>query len=182
MSAPFPPGIHYGMQRAILPLPPLEELHRLFHLDHETGVLTYRISPMGAVKAGDIAGRVGGSGYLDVCIKGRRYRAHRIIFKMANGRDPVGFVDHADADKSNNRPANLREASRSENQRNSGAYRNNQTGLKGVVYHKRDDIYEAWIRSDGKQHYLGRFDRADQAHAAYCAAAARLHGEFARTA
>ncbi|PVE25395.1 Fis family transcriptional regulator [Microvirga sp. KLBC 81] len=166
--------------RAVLPLPPVEELRRLFDYDAETGLLTWREPNANMLKPGDPAGRVGSAGYLDVAVAGRRYRSHRIIWKIIHGADPVGQVDHIDGNKLNNRPQNLREASHGENQQNSGRYRNNRAGFKGVYFHRRDKNYVASIRVNGKQRILGTFATPEAAHAAYCEAATRLHGEFAR--
>jgi hypothetical protein len=38
----------------------------------------------------------------------------------------------------------------------------------------------AQIKHQRKQHHLGYFDTAEEAHAAYAEAARRLHGTFAR--
>ena len=50
---------------------------------------------------------------------------------------------------------------------------------KGVTYNKR---YNRWVSSisvNGLNVFLGYFDTELEAHAAYCKAAASLHGEFA---
>lgn len=140
----------------------------LFELDRETGDLRSRITGK-VYRSRDTAG------YIQARVKGRQVQAHRIIFLMVNGWLPVQ-VDHRDGCRANNRPSNLRAATPQQNAFNQGA----RSGLKGVTQKKYG--YEARIRDGGKQTYLGFFSTAEAAHAAYVAAARRLHGEFARFA
>jgi len=97
------------------------------------------------------------------------------------GQWPERQVDHINGDHADNRISNLRLATGTQNQANKGLQRNNTTGFKGVGY-RPDRGFFAIIKKDRKSHYLGQFNTAEEAHAAYCAAAKRLFGEFARTA
>jgi hypothetical protein len=102
------------------------------------------------------------------------------------GRWPEPSIDHKNMDKADNRWDNLREATYSENCRNKKVNSNNALGFKGVIKRQghqfRHAPYEAYIRPRaGERVYLGRFETAQEAHAAYSAAAAKLHGDFART-
>jgi len=90
-------------------------------------------------------------------------------------------VDHISGDGLDNRQANLRLATRAQNSQNQGLSRLNTSGLKGVSWCKRDGGWSATIGAGGKSQYLGRHDTAELAHAAYCEASKRLHGEFGRT-
>ena len=58
--------------------------------------------------------------------------------------------------------------------------KDNTTGRKGVTYNKRLKKFQARIVLNNKRKYLGVFTTTEEAHAAYCAAATELHGEFAR--
>jgi hypothetical protein len=51
-----------------------------------------------------------------------------------------------------------------------------------VTYHGRRSVsrWQANIQIDGQATYLGVYDTAEEAHAAYCAAALRHFGDFAR--
>jgi hypothetical protein len=90
-------------------------------------------------------------------------------------------VDHINLDTLDNRRENLRVCSRAENRLNTRARRGKAVPLKGV--RKADGgRFEATITRDGKQHYLGRFATAEEAHAAYVTAAEALHRDFARAA
>lgn len=101
---------------------------------------------------------------------------HRVI--LDSPKDIL--VDHVDGDGLNNRRSNLRAASRSQNAMNSGAHRDNASGYKGVSWLSHRQKWTAWICADGQRNYLGVFDTPEAAHAAYAAAAQKLHGSFAR--
>lgn len=88
-------------------------------------------------------------------------------------------IDHMDGDGLNNRRANLRKASATQNNQNGRVRANNKTGLKGVVPGPGPG-FRAFIRHSGKQHYLGYFDTPEAAHAAYCDASRQHHGDFGR--
>lgn len=108
---------------------------------------------------------------------------HRVILERVTGR-PLArteFVDHIDGNRLDNRRANLRVATKSENGRNRGRQRNNTSGFKGVTWEKERGKWVAAIMVGGKQAKLGRFDTPEEAYAAYCTAARELHGKFANT-
>lgn len=102
---------------------------------------------------------------------------HRFILDAPAGIE----VDHVNSDGLDNRRANLRLATRIEQQRNMRMHRDNASGFKGVC--RRDDLngWQATICHNGKNRYLGIFQTAPEAAAAYDRAARELHGEFART-
>lgn len=54
-------------------------------------------------------------------------------------------------------------------------------GLKGIYLHRASGLWAATIMADGVKRSLGYFKTANEAHAAYAAAARNLHGHFART-
>lgn len=101
---------------------------------------------------------------------------HRAIMRAPADRQ----VDHVNGRGLDNRRANLRLATNAENARNRTRQSNNASGYKGV--RKSNSRWSAEIRCDGVCKYLGIFDTPELAHAAYCDAAARLHGKFARAA
>jgi hypothetical protein len=95
---------------------------------------------------------------------------------MTFGRWPEEHIDHRNRDTADNRLANLRECSRSQNMGNSKVSCNNRLNMKGVRLHKWGK-YSARIRDQ----HLGMFDTVEEAAAAYAAAAAEAFGPFART-
>lgn len=82
-------------------------------------------------------------------------------------------------DPSNDRWANLRLATRSQNFANQRAYKSNRLGIKGVSIRK-NGRFLAQIQVHGKKINLGYHDTAESASAAYFAAAKQHFGEYAR--
>lgn len=165
----------------------VEDVRKLLSYDAETGEFRWKVAPARNVKAGDLAGSVHrnartGREYRRIWLKGNLYLAHRLAWLHMTGRWPAAQIDHRDGNGQNNQIANLREATRLENLRNRGSARNNTSGFKGVSWHAKRGKWESQIRFNGRKKYLGRFDSPEAAYAAYCAAAAEFHGEFARVA
>jgi len=92
------------------------------------------------------------------------------------------FVDHIDGNSLNNRRANLRLATMSQNVQNSRKQHRNASGFKGAVWSKQKSKWIARIRHNNVLHYLGSFDTPEAAHSAYVAASEVMFGEFARAA
>jgi hypothetical protein len=154
-------------------------LRELLHYDRATGEFRWRKRMNPRVPAGHIAGTLNRDRYRVIAIEGRNYRAHRLAWLYMTGKWRSQIIDHRDLDPSNNRWANLRRATRSQNCANRGVPRNNTWGLKGVSYDGWR--WRATIHKKGKRHYRGGFSTPQAAHAAYAKAARKLHGEFART-
>lgn len=111
--------------------------------------------------------------------KQRTIRMHRLIMGAESGIQ----VDHANLNTLDNRKStNLRFANRSENSRNRRKRVDNKTGYKGVALDKRCNKWIARIVQDGKRVEIGYYTTPEDAYAAYCEAALKFHGEFARTA
>ena len=155
-----------------------ERVRELFHYDQDTGVFTRRVTRQGLkARAGDIAGTRKPSGYLSIWICGANFMVHRLAWLYVHGTWPEGQVDHINQVKADNRIANLRVATHAENMQNRKPYKTNSTGLRGVYRRKTqpDHLFYAAIKVNRKTINLGAFRTAEEAHAAYCAAAARLH-------
>lgn len=105
-------------------------------------------------------------------------RLHRHI---TGARDGL-YVDHINGNPLDNRRANLREATNSQNQANARKRSGSVSPLKGVTWMRSSRKWRAQIKRDGKTIYLGCFDTEQGAHEAYAAAAPIVHGEFARVA
>lgn len=131
---------------------------------------------------GTIAGCVLTNGYRLVCVDGKRYMAHRVIWMMQTGAWPERTIDHIDGNKDNNSWVNLRAATDSQNQHNRPKPRSNTSGYKGVSWHRNNHKWRASIMVNNKAVWLGSFDTPELAAEAYSKAAERLHGEFARFA
>ncbi len=129
------------------------------------------------VRAGDPAGSID-RGYLVIGIKGHVHQAGRVAWALHTGRWPRAFVDHINGDGLDNRLINLRLSTPAENGRNSKRYSTNSSGYKGVKPSK-DGKFEAAICINRRIVYLGKHPTPQDAHAAYCEAARKYHGEFA---
>jgi len=87
-------------------------------------------------------------------------------------------VDHINGNILDNRKCNLRVCTHIQNIQNQRLRKNNTSGAKGVVWHKRDSIWEVRIVSNGTNYYLGRYKNKTDAISAYNKASKELHGEF----
>lgn len=163
------------------PLPPLDELRRLFSYNPESGSLTRLVTTGGRALVGSIAqgSYYGKGGHLGIMINGEDYLFHRVCWKIHYGEDPgERQIDHENLDKKDNRITNLRLSSCNGNQHNRPRQQNNKSGYKGVGLN--NGRWRARIMINGRSVFLGHFATAEDAHTAYTTAAAQLHGEFAR--
>ena len=173
-------------------MPSVKLLRQLFDLDKETGLLFWKARPANhfRLKRDQVAWNsrnatkpitgITGGGYVRVSINKSRYQAHRIIFKLVTGREPIQQLDHANGIRTDNRWSNLREATHAENLWNHGPHKRNKTGFKGVSASSSwPGHFAADICANGKRKRLGYFNTAEEAHAAYCKAAKKLHAKFA---
>jgi len=89
-------------------------------------------------------------------------------------------VDHINHDGMDNRRANLRAATHSQNmchrRKRSGA---TQSKYKGIYWKKKNRKWQALITFEKKRIYLGHFRNEIDAAKAYDRAARKYHGEFA---
>lgn len=108
--------------------------------------------------------------------------AHRVIWAIVHGEYPEYDVDHINGNRGDNRLINLRAATRSQNNCNSGTRKDNKSGYRGVSFHSQYGKWEARIYADKKKYPLGFFETAEEAAEAYRLASLRLHGEFSRLA
>lgn len=106
-----------------------------------------------------------------------RVYMHRFLMGLAVGDRRQ--VDHINVNPLDNRRANLRLCSWSENQHNKKLQRNNKSGVKGVYWYKAYSKWHCSITIDGKPVFLGYFSELDEASRAVSEARKRLHGSFA---
>lgn len=104
-------------------------------------------------------------------------RMHRIILGVTQSDI---FVDHIDGNTLNNTRSNLRPCTPRQNALNSKAPCTNTSGFKGAFLSKQSGRWYSRITDNGKRINLGTFATAEDAHLAYCKAAASLYGEFAK--
>ncbi len=118
--------------------------------------------------------------YKKVCINGKYYREHRLIWEQHYGKIPAGMdIDHINQDKSDNRIENLRLATRSQNKANSKKHSDNKSGYKGVTYYKKYNKWMAQISHHYKKKTIGYFDTPEEAYEAYKKTAEEIFGKYA---
>ena len=177
------------------PLPKPETLRTLLSLDPATGELRWKARSCRCFPSvaacnkwnGNFPGKVAGHlnrrlGRRTISIFDRAYYASRVIYTMVTGNDPgKNDVDHRNQTKHDDRPGNLRAATRSQNEFNRPAQRNNTTGFKGVTVEPDQPLrpYVAQITVRGRHMHLGSYATPEEAHAAYLVAASEVAGEFA---
>ncbi len=141
--------------------------------DPDTGLLHW-LNHSPSRKKSLIAGCDHGNGYWATSIKYRLYYNHRLAILLTYGRWPEYEIDHINGIRNDNRLCNLREVSRTLNiQNRSSAKNNNGSNILGA--HKHKNGYISRITVNRKQHYLGYYQTAEDAHAAYLQAKRRLH-------
>jgi len=129
-----------------------ERLKELFEYSKEKGILTRKIYRGGRV-AGSIAGNLDKSeGYWNVGVDGRKYKLHRVIFFYVTGAFPENEIDHINGNRADNRWCNLRDVSKSDNQKNAARRRDNKSGCTGVSWHKRERKW--FVRIQSKKQYI----------------------------
>lgn len=176
------------MSRVVSP----EYLAQCLAYDPDTGVLTWKRRPVKHFPSfhvykkfkQEMVGEAAGTpthGYLrfGLTIDGRHISlyAHRAAWCLMTGAWPEETVDHRDGDRSNNRWANLRNATRQQNLRNTPVRSHCKSGIKGV-YATKVGTFGARITVDKKRTHLGTFATADEAQKAFAKRAAQVHGEF----
>lgn len=154
-------------------------LRELLLYDPETGEFTWRVT-RSTVRAGDRAGSDGGKGYWIIQVDGRLYGRNRLAFLYMTGEWPANLADHINGVSLDDRWANLRSATQSQNLANSRRPITNTSGFKGVSSYRRTRRWQARIKVNGKDKYLGLFASAEEAHRSYLKAAQEHFGEFAR--
>ncbi len=105
--------------------------------------------------------------------KGYVFMHHEVIGRVCGKQ-----TDHKNGNRLDNRRSNLRNATQSQNSRNTATRKDNKLGIKGVSIHR--GRYRARIFNNGKRITLGRFKTPQEAKAAYDKAATDLFQEYAR--
>lgn len=155
-----------------------EELRSVLHYNPDTGIFTW-VGKGHKRRASAIAGGVIKDGYVGIRINYVRYLAHRLAWLYTYNKWPDKPIDHINGDPKDNRIINLREATDSENQRNSKRRKDNVSGIKGVAWNNSKKKWQALIRANYKAIFVGYYDDINEAARAVRAAREKHHGKFA---
>lgn len=162
--------------------PTQDRLRYWLNYDGETGVFVWKLSPCARVPKGKEAGTAKAVGYRFIGLRGYgQIGAHRLAWIYVHGAIPEELeVDHINGDPSDNRIANLRLATSSQQKMNKGVQSNNRSGLKGAFYHaiRPGMKWRSQIKVGERLHFLGYFKTAMEAHEAYMRASREMFGEF----
>lgn len=120
--------------------------------------------------SGRQAGSVKPSGYIDVAILDKTYRAHRLAWLLMTGSWPDNEIDHINHDNSDNRFANLRDVPHADNMRNMTVRADSTSGATGVHWSKKYGKWQAYIKVNRRVRHLGSFSEKLDAVAARKAA------------
>jgi hypothetical protein len=151
----------------------VERVKQAFDYNPETGQLTWKIRTSNRVKIGYTAASLrkdsrGYTSYYDIRIDKKAIPAHRVAWAITHGKWPDHDIDHIDGNGLNNKLDNLRDIPRSINQYNTGLWRHNTSGIKGVFLRE----YGRWaakVQYKGKGISLGMYDTKEEAAAARAA-------------
>lgn len=175
-------------------LPAQEFLQRCLRYNKVTGILLWKKRPREHFKnqqafvrwnnqypGAEAFGYIHATGAKYGAIDSRWFYAHRIIWKLVTGNDPIGIPDHKNRIRWDNRWCNLREATFSQNSFNHSLRTDNSSGHAGVYFSKNEQKWKAQISVKKKRIYLGRFNMLENAIAARKLAEEDYHGVFAPT-
>jgi hypothetical protein len=103
------------------------------------------------------------SGYRYIGVDNEKIIEHRLAWFYVHGVWPAEDLAHINRVRSDNRIANLREVSRSENCQNQPIRRTNKSGVTGVYYHKVSGKWAVSINVNRRQIHLGVYDTVEEA-------------------
>lgn len=130
-------------------------LKELLHYNPETGVFTwlsgqYRENPAGTLDKASNSNRIS--------IDSKSYKASRLAFLYMKGYFPEYEVIHINKNGADDKWKNLLHGQRSCTTINSKIYKNNTSGVTGVLWDKKREMWLATIFIKGKHVFLGRFE------------------------
>lgn len=157
-------------------LPSPELLRKLLRYEPDTGELFWRKRSSdlcgSEAKANSFNAQFAGKqaitvknreGYLYGTIFRKHVAAHRVAWAIYYGKWPAMQIDHINGVKADNRIANLRDVSRSENGKNKRMRSDNTSGVTGVCWVPSTKKWISRIHSDGKNVSLGTYENKEDA-------------------
>lgn len=98
-------------------------------------------------------GSIDKDGYLIIKVKGKQFKAHRIVWLLNYGIFPSTELDHINRNKLDNRIENLRESNRSEQNRNKERKSNAKTGEVGIYIDNTKGLKKKYATKINKKTY-----------------------------
>ena len=103
-------------------------------------------------------------GYIVANIKGIPIGMHRLVYMYFNGDIPKGMViDHINQVRDDNRIINLRVVNQEENCKNRRVSIASASGITGVTWAKSRNKWQVLIGVNGKNVYVGRYEKLEDA-------------------
>jgi len=151
-----------------------EQLKELFNYNPETGELIRLVSTSSNNKIGSVAGTRRLDGYRVIRVNKIQYLEHRIIWLYVYGKFPENLIDHIDGNPCNNRIANLRDATNTQNVR-SRNIRKAKSGYRGITEMENGKFR---VRLVGK--HVGIYETLEEAIIVSEKSAKNIFGNFYR--
>lgn len=139
-----------------------ERLRELLHYDPLTGTFTRLVAASNA-GAGAHAGCAAKNGYMRCNVDGRLYYMHRLAWLYMTGGWPAGDIDHVDGDRANNRWANLRAATRSQNAQNRSATSAASSGVRNVYFDNPSGRWQVKVMVNYRSKSFGYYQTIEEA-------------------
>lgn len=131
-------------------------LKEILQYDPDTGIFTWLVNRKGTeTKAGEVAGGLDADGYTIIYIDNKQYKAHRLAWLYMEGYFPEYQIDHPKGKRTDNRWKHLRHVTNQCNSQNCCLSSNNSSDFNEVSWVKRDKVWRAYVKLDGKQIPLG---------------------------
>lgn len=119
-----------------------------------------------------------GKSYVNIQIGGKKYKRSRLAFLFMTGRWPTEHIDHINGNSLDDRWANIREATPTQNAQNVKR-RKKVSALPMGVRKNPSGRFSARIVVNRRHVQLGTFDTAQEAETTYQTARIKYYGEFA---
>ncbi len=132
------------------------KLKELLHYNPDTGIFTWLNGRGNGTLKEDKAGSICNN-YIEIGVNKISYYAHRLAWLYMEGYFPENEIDHINRIKDDNRWCNLRHVSSTCNKRNRDKQSNNTSGVSGVTFHKHNNLWQAQIKVNNKNIYIGAF-------------------------
>ncbi len=132
-------------------------INTLLEYNSNTGDLIWKITLSSSAPKGTKAGHLNKDGYIEIGIDRKLYYAHRLAWLLYYKKWPKKRIDHKDRIRHHNWIKNLRDRTQSLNNRNTGNWKSNTSGIKGVSWSKLHEKWEVYITVKEKRKYLGLY-------------------------